>query len=72
VVVYRQGQAEVYGVFHHISLSQSRLGYTFEALQGLFAVAFLFVHLCFSFIDVIEQKLYLCYNILDTLCGELT
>jgi len=44
VVVYRQGQAELYGVFHHIFLSQSLLDYTLEALQGLSAVAFLFVH----------------------------
>jgi hypothetical protein len=40
VAVYRQGQAEFYGVFHHISLSQSLLGYALEAHQDLFAVAF--------------------------------
>ncbi|GAI40375.1 unnamed protein product, partial [marine sediment metagenome] len=37
-------QAEVYGVFHYISLSQSQLDYTLEVLQGLFALAFLFGH----------------------------
>jgi hypothetical protein len=44
VVVYRQGQADMYGVLHHISLSQSQLSYALEALYGLLAVAFLFVH----------------------------
>ncbi len=41
---YQQGQAEVYGVFHHRSLIQSQLDHTLEALQGLFAEAILSVH----------------------------
>jgi hypothetical protein len=33
----------MYGVFHHIFLSQNLLDYTFEVLQDLFAIEFLLV-----------------------------
>jgi hypothetical protein len=42
VVVYRLGQAEIYGVCQNISLSQSPLDHTLEALRDLFAAALLF------------------------------